>query len=70
MKRAEAEGPTAGGGGDACCGGGGPPTTPDGIIALFLPQLTETLMEILSDKPFNNNTELKGGNGESYNYKA
>jgi len=44
--------PPAGGGGDACCGGSAPKTPPD-VIVQYLPKLTETLIEVLAEKPFN-----------------
>ncbi len=48
-RAAEQSGPQ--GGGDACCGGGGP-RTPDQVVSDYLPKLTETPLEGLSEKPF------------------
>ena len=66
IKRAKEE-PNRGGG-DSCCGP--PSNTPDGIIERFLPELTETLLEVLSEKPFNDSTELKSGSGSTFTFKG
>lgn len=52
--------PAEGGGG--CCGGN-EPMTPDGIVTSFMPKLTETVLEILSETPFNASPTLPSASG-------
>jgi|Transcript_36354 hypothetical protein len=59
----EEGGKASSGGGDACCGGGGP-ATPDSYISDQLPKLTETVLEILADEPFNGKSKLPIGETE------
>lgn len=61
---------TGGGGGGGCCGGGDEPATPDSIISKFLPKLTDTLVEILSEAPFNGEKELATAKGDKIKFKG
>lgn len=58
-----------GSGGDACCGGG-QPKSPDEVIDQYLPKLTETLIEILADKPFNGTSTISLEGRDSIKFKG
>lgn len=57
------------GGGDACCGGS-EPDTPDAIIRRYLPKLTETMLEILCEAPFQGEATLSLPSGDAINFKG
>ena len=57
-----------GGGGDACCGGD-EPEAPDAAVLGQIPKLTETLLEILAEKPINDPT-IKLESGTTFKYKS
>ena len=60
--------PAAGGGG-GCCGEEAA-KTPDSIVKEYLPKLTETLLEILSEEPFNGMGTLLIPNSSGFKYKS
>lgn len=59
--------PAEGGGG--CCGGN-EPMTPDGIVTSFMPKLTETMLEILSETPFNASPTLPSASGSQFKFRG
>ena len=69
MRQAKERGKPAGGGGDACCGGGDP-QTPDSIITEYLPKLTETILDIFSEEPFQGQSSIKPANGDAFKFKG
>ena len=69
-RAAEMGGKPAQGGGDACCGGDAPPKTPDQLLGIFLPKLTEGLLDVIADKPFANSSTLQISSGSTISYKA
>jgi len=44
--------------------------TPDGLIASFLPKLTETALEILSEAPFQGATTLAAASGSQIKFRG
>jgi len=61
--------PHGGGGGGGCCGEE-EPATPDSFITQYLPKLTDTLIEILAEAPFNGESSMTVGEGESFKFKG
>ena len=54
---------------DACCGEGGP-RTPDQFIADNLPKLTETLLSILAEAPFQGQSTLGETSEKRFTFKS
>ena len=50
--------------------GGGDPNTSDSIITKYLPKLTETILEVLSEEPFQGNGSITQSNGVSFKFKG
>lgn len=65
----EQAGTPAASGGDACCGESGP-RTPDQIIGDILPKLTETLLDILCDEPFNGQSIYVPQSHDGFKFKG
>ena len=58
-----------GGGGGGCCGEEAP-ETPDQILTQYLPKLTDTLLDIFAEEPFNGESSMTVGDGKSFEFKG